>query len=134
MDGFELFRHLMERGDLTPAIALTAFGSMAKALSAVHDLKAFWFLEKPVEPRAFKILVDRAIRHNRSLAESRRTHTRPESSRRPRRTGRDLSGDAADLLANQTGCAYLGARINPRRKWNREGIGGPGDSQMQPPK
>src|ERR1035438_9954804 len=53
MDGFELLRHLMERGDLTPTIALSGFGSMEKALSAVHDLKAFWFLEKPVEPRAF---------------------------------------------------------------------------------
>ena len=67
MDGFELLRHLRERGDLTPAIALTGFGSMDKALTAVHDLKAFWFLEKPVEPRAFKILLDRAIHHKRSL-------------------------------------------------------------------
>jgi DNA-binding NtrC family response regulator len=67
MDGFELLRHLKERGDLTPAIALTGFGSMDKALSAVHDLRAFWYLEKPVEPRAFKILLDRAIRHKRSL-------------------------------------------------------------------
>ena len=40
MDGFELLRRLKERGDLTPAIALTGFGSMEKALSAVHDLKA----------------------------------------------------------------------------------------------
>ena len=67
MDGFELLRHLKERGDPTPAIALTGFGSMEKALSAVHDLKAFWFLEKPVEPRAFKVLLDRAIRQRRSL-------------------------------------------------------------------
>jgi DNA-binding NtrC family response regulator len=67
MDGFEFLRHLEERGDLTPAIALTGFGSMDKALTAVHDLNAFWFLEKPVEPRAFKILLDRAICHNRSL-------------------------------------------------------------------
>ena len=67
MDGFELLRHLKDRGDLTPAIALTGFGSMEKALSAVHDLKAFWFLEKPVEPRAFKILLERAIRYKRSL-------------------------------------------------------------------
>src|SRR5579871_1655329 len=67
MDGFELLRYLKERGDLTPAIALTGFGSMDKALSAVHDLKAFWFLEKPVEPRAFKILLDRAIHYRRSL-------------------------------------------------------------------
>src|ERR1039457_4391692 len=49
MDGFELLRNLKERGDLTPAIALTAFGSMEKALSAVHDLKAFWFLA-PLRP------------------------------------------------------------------------------------
>ena len=67
MDGFELLRRLKESGDLTPAIALTGFGSMEKALAAVHDLKAFWFLEKPVEPRAFRTLLDRAIGYNRSL-------------------------------------------------------------------
>jgi DNA-binding NtrC family response regulator len=67
MDGFELLRLLKESGDLTPAIVLTGFGSMEKALSAVHDLKAFWFLEKPVEPRAFKTLLERAIHYKRSL-------------------------------------------------------------------
>jgi len=67
MDGFELLRHLKDRGDLTPAIAITGFGSMEKALSAIHDLDAFWFLEKPVEPRAFRTLLERAIAHNRSL-------------------------------------------------------------------
>ena len=72
MDGFELLRQLKERGDLTPAIALTGFGSMEKALSAVHDLKAFWFLEKPVEPRAFKTLLERAIRLQKKSAEDRR--------------------------------------------------------------
>jgi len=63
----ELLRDLEERGDLTPAIVLTGFGSMEKALSVVHDLKAFWYLEKPVEPRAFKILLERAILYKRSL-------------------------------------------------------------------
>ena len=67
MDGFELLRRLNERGDLTPAIALTGFGSMDKALSAVHDLKAFWYLEKPVDPRAFRTLLERAIDYKRSL-------------------------------------------------------------------
>ncbi len=67
MDGFELLRHLQEHGDDTPAIALTGFGSMEKALSAVHDLKAFWFLEKPVDPRAFNVLLERAIAYKRSL-------------------------------------------------------------------
>jgi DNA-binding NtrC family response regulator len=67
MDGFELLRHLKGRGDLTPAIALTGFGSTERALSAVHDLKAFWYLEKPVEPRAFKTLLERAVHYKRSL-------------------------------------------------------------------
>ncbi|HEY1204124.1 MAG: sigma-54 dependent transcriptional regulator [Bryobacteraceae bacterium] len=67
MDGFELLRLLKERGDLTPAIVLTGFGSMEKALAAVHDLNAFWFLEKPVEPRAFRTLLERAIHYKRSL-------------------------------------------------------------------
>jgi DNA-binding NtrC family response regulator len=67
MDGFELLRRLKERGDITPAIALTGFGSIEKALSAVHELRAFWFLEKPVEPRAFKILLERAVHYKRSL-------------------------------------------------------------------
>jgi FixJ family two-component response regulator len=37
-------------GDRTPTIVLTGFGSIEKAISVVHDLKAFWFLEKPVQP------------------------------------------------------------------------------------
>ena len=74
MDGFELLLRLKERGDLTPAIVLTGFGSMEKALSAVHDLKAFWFLEKPVEPRAFKALLERAIRYKRSLRKTDERH------------------------------------------------------------
>ena len=67
MDGFELLRHLKERGDITPAIALTGFGSIEKALTTIHDLKAFWFLEKPVEPHAFRILLERAVSYKRSL-------------------------------------------------------------------
>src|ERR1017187_2791299 len=66
-DGYELLRRLKERGDPTPAVALTAFGSMEKALAAVHDLGAFWYLEKPVQPRAFKTLLERAIHYRRSL-------------------------------------------------------------------
>jgi len=47
MDGFHLLRQLLERGDLTPAVVLTGFGSIREALAIVHDLHAFWFLEKP---------------------------------------------------------------------------------------
>jgi len=66
-EGFELLRRLRGCGDFTPTIALTGTGSIEKALSAVHDLKAFWFLEKPVEPHAFKILLERAVDYRRSL-------------------------------------------------------------------
>ena len=127
MDGFELLRHLKERGDLTPAIALTGFGSMEKALSAVHDLKAFWFLEKPVEPRAFKTLLERAIRYKRSLQKDRGAEARPEPSRRARGPGGNFPGDAADLLAHQAGGAHFGARIDLWRERHREGVGGAGD-------
>src|SRR4051794_2363727 len=46
VDGFELLRSLEERGDRTPTIVLTGFGSVEKAISVVHDLKAFWCIEK----------------------------------------------------------------------------------------
>ena len=70
MDGFELLKVLKERGDSTPAIVLTGYGSMDKALRVVHELSAFWFLEKPVEPHAFEILIDRAILHTHALRET----------------------------------------------------------------
>ncbi len=70
MDGFELLQLLKERGDTTPTIVLTGYGSMDKALRVVHDLSAFWFLEKPVEPQAFEILIERAILHTRALREA----------------------------------------------------------------
>jgi DNA-binding NtrC family response regulator len=87
MDGFELLRHLHERGDLTPVIALTGVGSMEKALAAVHDLHAFWFVEKPVEAHAFNILLNRAICHKRGL-------------RKANGLMRDLRGGLGDIVGN----------------------------------
>lgn len=70
MDGFELLRTLEERGDRTPTIVLTGFGSIEKAISVVHDLNAFWFLEKPVQPGILRALIDRASTQHRLLAET----------------------------------------------------------------
>ena len=61
------WRTLLERGDLTPAIVLTGFGDIGHAVSIVHDLRAFWFLEKPVQPQVLQALLERAVRHE-SLA------------------------------------------------------------------
>jgi DNA-binding NtrC family response regulator len=70
MDGFELLRNLEEHGDRTPTIVLTGFGSVEKAISVVLDLKAFWFLEKPVKPGILRALIDRAAAQGRLMEET----------------------------------------------------------------
>lgn len=70
LDGFELMRTLRGRGEVIPAIVLTGFGSIEKALSVIRDLDAYWFLEKPVKLNALYSLLNRAIQHNRLLRET----------------------------------------------------------------
>jgi DNA-binding NtrC family response regulator len=65
LDGFELLRTLRERGQAIPAIVLTGYGSLEKALSVIRDLEAYWFLEKPVKFGALQSLLQRAIQHSR---------------------------------------------------------------------
>ncbi len=52
MDGFELMKRLGVDGKMPPAIVLTAFGNIETAIQTIHDLGAFWFLEKPIQPAA----------------------------------------------------------------------------------
>jgi len=70
VDGFQLLRTLLERGDLTPAIVLTAFGDINQAISTVHDLKALWFLEKPAPEAVVASLLERAVAHKNLLNET----------------------------------------------------------------
>src|SRR5579872_1869756 len=70
LDGFDLMRTLRGRGEVIPAIVLTGFGSIEKALSVIRDLDAYWFLEKPVKLTALYSLLKRAIQHNRLLRET----------------------------------------------------------------
>ena len=72
MDGIELLKQLAARGDRTPAIVLTGFGSFDQAVSIVHDLKAFWFLEKPVQPAVLRTLLERAVRQSHLVEETER--------------------------------------------------------------
>lgn len=65
LDGFELLRRLRAEGALPPTIVLTAFGSVDMAISVVHDLGGFWFLEKPVDAKSLQALLDRAAEHGR---------------------------------------------------------------------
>ena len=67
MDGFELLRTLFERGQFAPAIVLTSFGDMSQAVTIVHELQAFWFLEKPAQPAVLAPLLDRALKYGELL-------------------------------------------------------------------
>ena len=75
MDGVALLKELAARGDRTPAVVLTAFGSVDQAISFVHDLGAFWFLEKPVQPGVVRTLLERAVQQNRLLKEAERLNS-----------------------------------------------------------
>jgi DNA-binding NtrC family response regulator len=68
MNGQELLKRLKEEGDSPPAIVQTAYGSLETAVNMVHDLGAFWFLEKPVQSQALRLLLERAATHEK-LAE-----------------------------------------------------------------
>jgi DNA-binding NtrC family response regulator len=60
MNGQELLKRLKEDGDAPLAIVQTAYGSLETAVNMVHDLGAFWFLEKPVQSQALRMLLERA--------------------------------------------------------------------------
>jgi DNA-binding NtrC family response regulator len=70
MDGFAFLQELAMRGDQTPTIILTGLGSLDQAISIVHNLKAFWFLEKPVQPGVMRTLLERAIQQSRLVEEA----------------------------------------------------------------
>jgi DNA-binding NtrC family response regulator len=72
MDGFRLLKTLAAAGRYPPVIVLTAFGSIDDAVSIVHDLQAFWFLEKPPQLATLETLIHRALQHNKLLRETER--------------------------------------------------------------
>ena len=71
LDGFGLLRRLRDSGDMPPAIVLTAFGNIETAVKTVHELGAYWFLEKPIQPGVLETLVRRAGSHAGLRAEKR---------------------------------------------------------------
>jgi DNA-binding NtrC family response regulator len=72
MDGFELMKRLNLDGNMPPAIALTAFGNIETAIQTIHDLGAFWFLEKPIQPAALRVLLERAASQSQLAEETER--------------------------------------------------------------
>jgi DNA-binding NtrC family response regulator len=72
MDGFELMKRLASDGKMPPAIVLTAFGNIETAIQTIHDLGAFWFLEKPIQPAALRVLLERASAQSQLAEETER--------------------------------------------------------------
>ena len=68
VDGAELLKRLKAQGGGPPVIMQTAFGNLETAVATVHDLGAFWFLEKPVQSQGLRLLLERAANQTR-LAE-----------------------------------------------------------------
>jgi DNA-binding NtrC family response regulator len=68
VDGAELLKRLKAQGGGPPVIMQTAFGNLETAIATIHDLGAFWFLEKPVQSQALRLLLERAANQTR-LAE-----------------------------------------------------------------
>ena len=60
MGGEELLRHMQGSPDAPQSIVLTAHGSLEAAVSMVHELGAFWFIDKPVQTPALRLLLERA--------------------------------------------------------------------------
>lgn len=73
LDGAGLLERLREQANPPLAIVVTAFGSLETALNTIHQLGAFWFLEKPIDPQALKLLLNRALGARR-LSEIGRAH------------------------------------------------------------
>ena len=63
LDGFGFLQRLRDSGEMPPTIVLTAYGNIETAVKTVHELGAYWFLEKPIQPATLEVLIRRAGSH-----------------------------------------------------------------------
>ena len=71
LDGFGFLKRLQDSGEMPPTIVLTAYGNIETAVKTVHELGAYWFLEKPIQPQSLEVLIRRAGSHAGLHAEKR---------------------------------------------------------------
>ena len=132
MDGYELLEKLRNLGDAPPAIVITAYGTMDSGVKTVHELGAFWFLEKPIQPNTLEALVRRAASHGRLAQRQSQPGNATALQRIARRSGGRFLEDAGDLRAAAAGGTEQGMRADHRRKRHRKGDGGARASQAEP--
>src|ERR1700687_5023754 len=71
LDGFGFLQRLRDAGDMPPTIVLTGYGNIETAVKTVHELGAYWYLEKPIQPQSLEVLIRRAGNHAGLHAEKR---------------------------------------------------------------
>ncbi len=71
LDGFGFLQRLRDSSEMPPTIVLTAFGNIETAVKTVHELGAYWFLEKPITAATLEVLIRRAGTHAGLRAEKR---------------------------------------------------------------
>ena len=76
VNGFELLKRLQAQGAVVPSIVMTAFGDIDTAVRTIHDLGAYWFLEKPIQPSVLKVLLERAAAQSHLAEEAERLQRR----------------------------------------------------------
>jgi len=72
LDGAGLLTELRKSPSSPPAIVLTAFGSVERAVEIVRELGAFWYLEKPAQPRVLRTILERAVAQSQLARHSQR--------------------------------------------------------------
>src|SRR5689334_9780651 len=71
LDGFGFLQRLRDSAEMPPTIVLTAYGNVETAVRTVHELGAYWFMEKPIPPGSLEVLIRRAGTHAGLRAEKR---------------------------------------------------------------
>ncbi len=72
LDGAGLLAELQKSAAPPPAIVLTAFGSVERAVEIVRELGAFWYMEKPAQPRILHTILERAMAQSKLARHSQR--------------------------------------------------------------
>ena len=117
---------------MPPTIVLTAYGNIETAVKTVHELGAYWFLEKPIQPSTLEVLIRRAGSHAELRAEKRvleRNLVYKGS------LGEMVGTDAAhagDFCAAAAGGTEQGLRTDHRRERHRQGNGGADAARAEP--
>ena len=119
MNGEELLRRLKTQPGGPATIVQTAFGNLETAVATIHDLGAFWFLEKPVQSQALRLLVERAAAQGQLAEHAERLERQLGYQGVLGRNGRGVEQDAGSVRPDPAGGAEPRGGADHWRKRHR---------------